>query len=80
MRKCRRAFPPKKLGHKSNSVLILRDYIVSAASEINAGGGGNSDNPTNLGASDFSLVATTLDKLCVEYKPLIIDLEFLFAA
>lgn len=41
--------------------LILRDYIVSAASEINAGGGSNADNPTNLGLSDFSLVATTLD-------------------
>jgi len=42
-------------------VLILRDYIVSAASEINAGGGANGDNPTNLGISDFSLVAATLD-------------------
>lgn len=41
--------------------LILRDYIVSAASQINAGGGSNNDNPTNLGISDFSLVATTLD-------------------
>lgn len=41
--------------------LILRDYIVSAASQINAGGGSNADNPTNLGVSDFSLVATTLD-------------------
>lgn len=41
--------------------LILRDYVVSAASQINAGGGSNGDNPTNLGASDFSLVATTLD-------------------
>ncbi len=41
--------------------LILRDYIVSAASQIMAGGGSNNDNPTNLGASDFSLVATTLD-------------------
>ncbi len=41
--------------------LILRDFIVSAASPINAGGGSNSDNPTNLGLSDFSLVATTLD-------------------
>lgn len=41
--------------------LILRDYIVSAASQINAGGGTNGDNPTNLGLSDFSLVATTLD-------------------
>ncbi len=41
--------------------LILRDYVVSAASQINAGGGSNGDNPTNLGISDFSLVATTLD-------------------
>jgi len=41
--------------------LILRDYILSAASVINAGGGNNGDNPTNLGVSDFSLVATTLD-------------------
>jgi len=40
--------------------LILRDYVVSAASEIMAGGGSNADNPTNLGISDFSLVATTL--------------------
>lgn len=41
--------------------LILRDYVVSAASQLNAGGGSNNDNPTNLGVSDFSLVATTLD-------------------
>lgn len=41
--------------------LILRDYIVAAATQIMAGGGNNGDNPTNLGASDFSLVATTLD-------------------
>ena len=41
--------------------LILRDYIVSAASDLMAGGGSNGDNPTNLGVSDFSLVATTLD-------------------
>ena len=41
--------------------LILRDYIVSAASQLMAGGGSNSDNPTNLGVSDFSLAATTLD-------------------
>ncbi len=41
--------------------LILRDYIISSASEINAGGGSNGDNPTNLGLTDFSLVATTLD-------------------
>lgn len=44
-----------------NRMLILRDYIISAASDINAGGGSNGDNPTNLGVSDFSLVATTLD-------------------
>ncbi len=41
--------------------LILRDYVVSAASELNAGGGSNGDNPTNLGLADFSMVATTLD-------------------
>ena len=41
--------------------LILRDYIVSAASTINAAGGANGDNPTNLGVSDFSLVVATLD-------------------
>ena len=39
----------------------MRDYVVSAASQINAGGGANGDNPTNLGLTDFSLVATTLD-------------------
>lgn len=39
----------------------MRDYVVSAASVINAGGGGNGDNPANLGISDFSLVAATLD-------------------
>lgn len=41
--------------------LILRDYVVSAASQINAANGTNGDNPTNLGAADFSIVATTLD-------------------
>ena len=41
--------------------LILRDYVVSAASQINAAGGSNGDNPTNLGVSDFSLVTATLD-------------------
>jgi N4-gp56 family major capsid protein len=41
--------------------LILRDYVVSAASQINCGGGSNGDNPTNLSPSDCSLVATTLD-------------------
>lgn len=62
MRETRRGFPAyRKIGHESNRVLILRDYIVSAASEINAGGGSNGFNPTNLGVSDFSLVATTLD-------------------
>ncbi len=42
-------------------MLILRDYIVSAASQIYAAGGSNGDNPTNLGVSDFSVVAATLD-------------------
>lgn len=59
--------------------LILRDYIVSAASQINAGGGSNNDNPTNLGISDFSLVATTLDtnnaRLIGVKKLLVIDME-----
>lgn len=41
--------------------LILRDYIISAASQINAANGGNGFNPTNLGLLDFSSVATTLD-------------------
>jgi N4-gp56 family major capsid protein len=41
--------------------LILRDYIVSAASQIMCGGGSNGDNPTNIGVSDFSIAATTLD-------------------
>jgi hypothetical protein len=62
-------------------VLILRDYILSAASEINAGGGNNGDNPTNLGLSDFSLVATTLDtnnKMCVVLKSSLIDSEISF--
>ena len=42
-------------------MLILRDYIVSAASQIYAGGGSNGDNPTNPGVSDFSILNTTLD-------------------
>lgn len=41
--------------------LILRDYIISAASQINAANGGNGFNPTNLGLLDFSSVTTTLD-------------------
>lgn len=63
-------------------MLILRDYIVSAASEINAGGGSNGDNPTNLGVSDFSLVATTLDtnnaKMLGVTKSSLIDMELCF--
>lgn len=57
--------------------LILRDYIVSAASQLNAGGGSNGDNPSNLGITDFSLVATTLDKFGVEYKSFLMDLKLL---
>jgi len=53
--------------------------MVSAATLIFAGGGSNGDNPTNLGLSDFSLVASTLDKLCVENKSLVMDLELLAA-
>jgi len=41
--------------------IILRDFVVSSASRIYAGGGSNGDNPSNLGVSDFSLVAATLD-------------------
>ncbi len=41
--------------------LILRDFTISAASVINSGGGSNGDNPTNIGITDFSLVAATLD-------------------
>jgi N4-gp56 family major capsid protein len=55
-----KSFPRLEIGHKSNRK-ILRDYIVSAASQIMAGGGSNGDNPTNLGVSDFSLVVATLD-------------------
>lgn len=40
--------------------LILRDFLVSASSLIQAGGGSNNDNPTNYGVSDFSLLGTTL--------------------
>lgn len=64
-------------GQKSNRMLILRDYILSAASQINAGGGSNGFNPTNLGLTDFSLVATTLDKMCVEYKSFLMDSKLL---
>lgn len=64
--------------------LILRDYVVSAASQLNAGGGSNNDNPTNLGVSDFSLVATTLDtnnaRLIGVKKLPVIDLELPLAA
>ena len=64
--------------------LILRDYIVSAASEINSGGGSNGDNPTNLGLSDFSLVATTLDTnnalIWARLKSSLIDLNILIMA
>jgi N4-gp56 family major capsid protein len=41
--------------------LILRDYILSAASRIRAGGGSNGDNPTNIAVSDISLLGSTLD-------------------
>lgn len=66
------------VSHKSNRMLILRDYIISAASQINAGAGGNGFNPTNYGLSDFSLLGTTLDtnnKQSVVLKPSLIDME-----
>ncbi len=62
-------------------MLILRDYIVSAASQINASNRTNGDNPTNLGVADFSLVTATLDtnnRIIVVLKPSLIDLELLF--
>lgn len=41
--------------------IILRDYILSAASLINCSGGSNADNPSEFTAADASLVAATLD-------------------
>lgn len=41
--------------------VILRDYILSAASVINATGGSNGDNPTQISIVDCSRVAATLD-------------------
>ena len=40
--------------------LLLRDYVVAAASAIMAGGS-NGDNPGYTTAADFSLVTATLD-------------------
>lgn len=59
--------------------LILRDFLVSAASLVNAAGSPNGDSPSGLGVSDFSFVNSILDKLCVETKLWVIDLEFLAA-
>ena len=57
------AWVSKRLGvaGKQAEDIILRDYIISASSKINASGGQNGDNPTNLAPSDFSAVAATLD-------------------
>jgi N4-gp56 family major capsid protein len=41
--------------------IILRDYILSAASQINCAGGSNADNPTEITVADLSAVAATLD-------------------
>lgn len=41
--------------------IILRDYILSAASQINCSGGSNGDNPTEISIADVSLVGATLD-------------------
>ena len=59
--------------------LILRDFIISAASLVNAAGYNNGDSPAGLGVSDFSFANAILDKLCVETKSSIMDLEFLAA-
>lgn len=39
----------------------MRDYLLSAASVINADGGANGDNPTEITVADLSTVASTLD-------------------
>ena len=41
--------------------VILRDYILSAASVVNCTGGSNGDNPTQISIADCSVVASTLD-------------------
>lgn len=41
--------------------VILRDYILSAASTVNCTNGSNGDNPTEITPADLSLVASTLD-------------------
>lgn len=53
---------PREKGPKSNrwEDIILRDYILSAASQINCSGGSNGDNPTEISIADVSLVGATL--------------------
>lgn len=41
--------------------LILRDFIISAASLVNAAGYNNGDSPGGLGVSDFSFANAILD-------------------
>ena len=41
--------------------IILRDFLLSAASQYNCKGGANGDNPTNISLADFSNVASVLD-------------------
>lgn len=41
--------------------IILRDYLLSAASVYNCRGGTNGDNPTELSVRDLSAVAASLD-------------------
>lgn len=41
--------------------IILRDYILSAASQINCSGGSNGDNPTEISIADISAAGATLD-------------------
>lgn len=59
--------------------LILRDFIISAASLVNAAGYNNGDSPGGLGVSDFSFANAILDTNNAEpqgvTKPLIIDMD-----
>ena len=64
--------------------LILRDFIISAASLVNAAGYNNGDSPGGLGVSDFSFANAILDTnnalILAHLKLWVIDLEFLTAA
>ncbi len=69
----------KKVTDVQAEDLILRDFIISAASLVDAAGYNNGDSPAGLGVSDFSFANAILDKHCVETKSWVIGLEFLAA-